>query len=447
MNYDSLKKVIDETARECGISEYEIYYMSAFDASVSALKKEINASSVGESGGLSLRVLKDGKMGYAATELLTEDEMKRLVFKAKENAENTEKPDTVGIFKGSSEYPRHDFKEKELLSNEKMAEVALELQNAAYAADSRVTDGTQSSVSSFGFEVRLSNSWGLDLKNSAKASVIVTEVAVSDGNESNSAYSVEEYDSGMDIKKIAADTAKKATDNFGAGYVESGKYNVVISGKEMKSILAVFSPVFNAKYALMGMSLLKGKEGEMIASPVVTVSDTPAREEVCVKSYFDAEGVSARAKNVIKNGKLITLLHNRETAKAYNTETTGNASKSSYSSPVSISPYAFCIEGGENTLEDLYKMAGSGIYVTSVRGLHAGANPMTGDFSIESGGFMIENGVLGKPVKSFTIAGNFYDLLKSVKAVSDKVTFGVSGGVSCFGSADVLCEGVSVGGK
>ena len=161
MNYDNLKKVIDETANECGISEYEIYYMSAFDASVSALKKEINASSVGESGGLSLRVLKDGKMGYAATELLTEDEMKRLVFKAKENAENTEKPDTVGIFKGSSEYPRHDFKEKELLSNEKMAEVALELQNAAYAADSRVADGTQSSVSSFGFEVRLSNSWVL----------------------------------------------------------------------------------------------------------------------------------------------------------------------------------------------------------------------------------------------------------------------------------------------
>ena len=40
-----------------------------------------------------------------------------------------------------------------------------------------------------------------------------------------------------------------------------------------------------------------------------------------------------------------------------------------------------------------------------MKGFHAGANAVTGDFSIESAGFMIEDGKKGRPVKSFTVAG------------------------------------------
>jgi PmbA protein len=197
----------------------------------------------------------------------------------------------------------------------------------------------------------------------------------------------------------------------------------------------------------MGISLLKGKEGCKIASDKLTLIDDPMREGSTVGTPFDAEGVATHRKAVIENGVLKTLLHNRETARIAGVESTANASKASYSSPVGISPYAFTIEAGEDTEEELFRKAGDGIYVTEMKGLHAGANAVTGDFSIESAGFLIEDGKLGKFVKSFTIAGNFFELLKNIAALSDKVEFSAGGSITSFGSPAVLIPGMSVAGK
>ena len=171
------------------------------------------------------------------------------------------------------------------------------------------------------------------------------------------------------------------------------------------------------------------------------------REGVSIQTNFDAEGVAAYRKSVVEGGVLTTLLHNRETAKAAGVESTGNASKGSYSSPVAISPYAFCLEAGEYSEDQLLAMADGGIYITELKGLHAGANPITGDFSLESAGFRIVDGKKAEAVKSFTIAGNFFELLKSIEALSDKVEVAVTGGFTTFGAPAVLIHNVSVAGK
>ena len=92
-------------------------------------------------------------------------------------------------------------------------------------------------------------------------------------------------------------------------------------------------------------------------------------------------------------------------------------------------------------------MAGDGIYITDLKGLHAGANAVTGDFSIESAGFRIENGKLAGAVKSFTVAGNFYELLQGIDALSDRVVLSGSGVSGGFGAPDVLVKNMSVAGK
>ena len=166
-----------------------------------------------------------------------------------------------------------------------------------------------------------------------------------------------------------------------------------------------------------------------------------------MKTNFDAEGVPARRKAIIEGGVLKTLLHNRETAEKDGCLSTGNASKASYASPVGIKPYAFCIEAGENTEEELYALAGDGILVTGLKGLHAGANAITGDFSIESSGFMIRGGKVCEAVKSFTIAGNFFELLSSISALSDKVEVGIGTSFTTFGSPAVLIRDMNVSGK
>jgi PmbA protein len=195
------------------------------------------------------------------------------------------------------------------------------------------------------------------------------------------------------------------------------------------------------------MSLLAGKEGSKVASDTVTITDDPMREGVSIQTYFDAEGVAAHRKNIVENGVLNTLLYNRETALKAGKESTGNASKGSYESPVGISPYAFCIEAGEYSLDQLFEIAGDGVYITEVKGLHAGANAITGDFSIESAGFLIKNGKKAEAIKSFTIAGNFFELLKSIHALSNEVEMGVPTGFTTFGSPAVLIKDMSVAGK
>ena len=448
MNYELLKATIENEAKLQGVKEYEIYYMSNDELSVDTLNKAPNSFSSGNSGGICLRVLHDGKIGYAATELMEEEEMKSLVSRAKANAEATEKPDTVGIFKGSESYAvmkKSNFAPKSAAELKKLTE---DLADALYSSSDKVTGGTATYGITAAFEIRLSNSHGLDLKTKCGINLVQAMAVICDEGKYENAYNAEELTSDeLDLTTLASGIVEEAILKANAVTVESGKYSVVFSPKQMRTILSVYSSAFSAKMAQMGMSLLKGKEGEKIAADIVTITDDPMRDGVSIQTNFDAEGVAAYRKSVVENGVLKTLLHNRETAAVAGVESTGNGSKVSYASPVAISPYAFCLEAGEYTEEELFAMADGGIYITELKGLHAGANPVTGDFSLESAGFKIVDGKKGEAIKSFTIAGNFFELIKSISALSNKVDVAITGGFTTFGAPAVLVHNVSVAGK
>ena len=447
MNYELLKKAIEDEAKLQGLTEYEIYYMANEELSVDTLNKELSSFSSGNSGGICFRVLYDGKIGYASSELMDEEEMKSLVSRAKANATATEKPDTVGIFKGSEHYAELKNIDCSLKSAAELKKISTDLADALYNSSDKVTNGTATYGVTAGFTVRLSNSHGLNLETKCGVNLVQAMAVICDDGKYENAYDAKELKGEVDVNEIAKGVVDEAILKANAGPIESGKYSVVLSGKQMRTILSAFVSAFSAKMAQMGMSLLKGKEGEKIAADIVTITDDPMREGVSIQTNFDAEGVAAFRKAVVENGVLKTLLHNRETAKAQGVESTGNASKGGYASPVAISPYAFCMEAGDKTKDELFAMAGNGIYITELKGLHAGANAVTGDFSIESAGFKIENGKLAGAVKSFTIAGNFFDLLKSIAALSNEVEVAITGGFTTFGAPAVLIHDVSVAGK
>jgi PmbA protein len=234
---------------------------------------------------------------------------------------------------------------------------------------------------------------------------------------------------------------------MGAGAVETGKYSVVFDGRQFRQFLSAFSSVFSAKNAQLGLSLLAGKEGEAVAAPCVTLVDDPMREGCPMQTPFDGEGVATMRRNVIENGVLKTLLYDLTTAKKAGVESTGNGQKGSYSAPVAIAPYNFAIAAGEDSLEELFEQVGNGVYITECKGFHAGANAVTGDFSIESAGFVIRDGKRAEPVKSFTVAGNFFDLLKQIDRLGNEIVWGIPGGFTVYGSPHILVRNVSIAGK
>ena len=447
MNFDLLKNALVKALLEEGLTEYEIYYMSDESVSVATLNKEVNSFSSSESGGLCLRVLVDGKMGYASTELMSESEMAELPRRAKSNAEATEKPDTVGIYAGSDSYEELKIKKVELLSAADLKDYAIKTGEALFAKDPAVKEGTSSQAICAGTTVRLVNSHGVDLSLDCGINALIGEAVVGVGDENQQDYSFKILTGDETVTEVVDEAVSEALARIGAGSVDSGKYNVVISGNQMRSLLSVFSSAFSAKAVIDGMSRLKGKEGEKIASEIVTITDDPQREGNAVGTTFDAEGVATHRKAVVEAGVLKTFLHNRETALAMGKETTANASKAGYSSPIGIRPYSFAIEPGDKSQDELFAMAGDGIYITEINGLHAGANPVSGDFSLQSAGFLIKDGKKAEAVKGFTVAGNFFELLKNISCLGNKLERGVTTGFTGFCAPDVLVPDMSIAGK
>lgn len=449
MRYNEFKDLVVKAAQEAALNDYEIYYKESDSVSTETLMHEISAFQTAGAAGACFRCIHNGKMGYASTELFSAEEASRIVTAAMENAEVIEIDDEVFIHEAGDNYVDLEVQKTYEPTSAEMIEKALEMEKAMYAADARVMDGSQTV---FGFEretVGLCNSKGLDLAYTYDSSVYGAIATVKEGEEMYNAFKVKVGDfKEFDIEKLAKDVVQDAIDTIGEESVESGVYNIVFSNKMMASMLNTFFGIFSAENAQRGLSLLNGKEGEMVASDIVTIMDDPFRKETYNCMPFDGEGVATYSKAVVENGQLKTLLHNLTTAHKAGIASTGNGRKAGYASPVTILPYNFFIEKGDaGSKEDIFANVGNSIYVTQINGMHAGANAVTGDFSLAAEGFLITEGKRAHAVKNFTISGNFYELLKKVVAIGDDLEFSTPNGGCTFGSPSVLVKEISVAGK
>lgn len=449
MTYQEFKQAVIAAAEQLNVAEYEIYYTESSGTSTEIFQTEIKGFTVEQSSGVCFRCLVNGKMGYASTENLTEEEAESVVRRAVENAATIESEEQVFIHGKGDTYQTYEKKECKEPTAAEIVDFALGLQDTLYKTDERVKDGSQSVAAYETSKKALYNSKGLDLEDSSAFSYAYAMALVADGEDM---YDGMEVASGnieeFDKAKIAKEAVKEAVETIGYTSVPSGKYTVVFSNKVMASLLSTYASVFSAESAQKGLSLLAGKEGETIAADMITLTDDPMYPDALVKATFDAEGVATYKKNVIENGTFRTLLHNLKTAAVAGVKTTGNGFKGSYASSVGVHPYSFYINPVKGSLEDLFAEAGNGIYVTSVEGMHAGANPITGDFSLSSGGFKIENGKKAGPIKNFTVSGNFFTLLKEIATVGEDLKFNPFAlGISRCGSPSVLVNGVTVAGK
>ena len=447
MNFDTVKDYLISEATRMGLAEYEVYFMESSDMSAETLKDEISSFSSGVSGGVCFRCIVDGRMGNASTELLTEKEMKALVGRAVENAKCIESDDKAILFRGSEKYEALNKVMMEMPEASQIKHVALELQKNTYAESEHIADGTQAGVISSSTYMELMNSHGLRLSNRVSMVGAYVNAVIQKDGQSKEDFELTlglEEDS---LKEISEKAVQNALSKLNGADIPSGKYDVIISGKRMRDLLSAYSSAFSAKNAQLGMSLLKGKEGEQIASKVITLVDDPMREGNPMQTNFDGEGVATYRKNVIDQGVLQTLLYDLATADRAGVSSTGNGQRAGYAGGVSIRPYSFYITAGDKTEDELKAMVSDGIYITEFKGMHAGCNAVTGDFSIASEGYRIRDGKLCEVIENFTVAGNFYELLKSVEALADQVQFGFPSGFTGFGAPDALIRGMSVAGQ
>ena len=448
MNSHECKSLLFSLSEKAGIEEYEVYLMEVKNIAADALKDDIRSFQSDVLGGLCYRCIVDGKMGYASTEDLTEEAVSALVEKAVNNAKCIESDDKAFIFAGSDHYETPAPAPYAPPSAKELKETVLNYQKTVYEQSPLVADGTGCAAGAGEITIHLYNSKGLSLSTHGGYVESVIEAVVEKDGEKQQSYEMVTGPFGsFDLKEKARSAVENALARIGAKPVKTGKYDIVFSGRQMNSIVSTFISAFSAEQVQNGLSLLKGKVGEKVASDLVTYMDDPFYPGAPMQTAFDAEGVATKTKAVIENGVLKTFLYNLTTADKDNVESTGNGTKGSYQSSVGIAPYHFYLKPGEYSEDALFQTVQNGIYVTEMKGFHAGANPITGDFSIESAGFLIKDGKLADPICSFTVATNFFDFLKQIAGVGDTLKWSGYAGFTRFGSPAVWVKDLSVGGE
>jgi PmbA protein len=445
MDFNAFKEAVIKKCAEMGIAEYELYYQNAESTSIGAFQHEINQFTCSTEGGICFRCIYGGKMGYASTEDLNPAQAGALVEKAVDNASFLEAEEQVFLAQGGQEYEPLEDRSYALPGTEEIISTVLATQDKLYAANPAVIDGTQTQGVAERSEIAIYNSKGLDLHSVTSLSGLVAVAVVTNGQEMANDYQVKLAKlSTIDTDALTKKAAETALQKLGGDVAPTGQYPVVFDPEAMSDLLQTYSSIFSSEAAQKGLSKLASQEGQVIASEVVTLVDDPFHPTNPGARNFDAEGSPTHCKKVIEKGVFNTLLYNLKTAAVAGKKTTGNASKAGYASPVGISPFTMYLAPGEMSEEELIAKAGNGVYINSLGGLHAGADPISGDFSLQSSGFMIREGKKCEYVKSFTVAGNFYEMLKNIVCVASNLEMP---GMSSFGSPSVLVDGLSVAGK
>ena len=404
-------------------SAAELYYSSRTRLKMKAFRNQIADLTSATDKSVAARAIREQKVGTSSTERITEQTIERLIQNAKANTEYVG-ADPGNVLNAKPETGAFDARQGDansLSMDEKKAAV-LAAEQAALSYDERIVNVPYCNYEEVDSSQAIANSFGVTKSQASGYCYFYVSVMAKVGDETQTAM---EYDaapdaSGIGFEAVARKAAETALAKLGASEVDSGSYPVVFDADSASKLLSAFvaspgSP-FYGENIQKGRSMLAGKEGERIGSDLLTIVDDP--QSGIVPRFFDGEGVETRRTVLVENGIFRTIIHNLySAAREDGAESTGHGSRGR--GGVSTSLHRPMLQAGSGTLEDLLQEMSSGLLLTEVDGLHAGLNPVTGDFSLSAKGFMVENGKKSYAVRNLVVAGNFFDLAKNLTAVAD----------------------------
>ncbi|MBA2542945.1 MAG: TldD/PmbA family protein [Deltaproteobacteria bacterium] len=239
---------------------------------------------------------------------------------------------------------------------------------------------------------------------------------------------------------IGIEAARRTVATLGSRKVETQECAIVFDPEIARSIVGTIFSVANGSSFWRKSSYLVGKEGEQIASKLVTIVDDPLIKRAPGSKPFDGDGLATRKNSVVEAGVLSPVLCDVYSARKLGRESTGSAGRGIGGNPGPTTSNLVMQAGGMSR-EQLLKDTKKGLYVTSLMGF--GFNPVTGDFSRGAQGFWIENGELTFPVSEVTIAANFDEILKRIDAVADDLTMRSSTAAPTFRVSHMMVAGSS----
>ena len=430
-------------AKEAGLQEVELYISESRSLSISMFHGEVEEYKDNNGYSILARGILNGKCGSATADVWNAEKAAWLVKEMVANAKVIENDDPIFIFKGSEKYHKVNTYNKDLdnVSVDRVLQNLVAIEKTCRELDPRIIEiaGTEYHQSSD--KTTLINSNGLNLVQKNNYFYFVIQCVAKEGEQTKSGYDFffDNDFSKFDAKKFAKKVVDQTVAQLGGEACVSNKYKAVLHPDVVTSLIKAYVGHANAEEVQKKSSLFIGKIGQKIASKKVTIEDRPLQKNPFAR-WFDDEGVATYNKPIIKNGVLQTYLYNLTTAAKDGVQTTGNGYGGGKKGVESTFLY---LKPGKKSLDELFAEVGNGVFITEVSGLHAGLNPQSGNFSLQSTGFMIENSKKGKPLDLITVSGNLLEIFQDVLEVGND-TYVSPSGVS---AQSLLIKKIVVSGK
>jgi PmbA protein len=239
---------------------------------------------------------------------------------------------------------------------------------------------------------------------------------------------------------VGIEAARRTVATIGSKKVETQECPIVFDPEVSRSIVSTIFSVANGSAFWRKSSYLIGKEGQEVASKLVTIVDDPLIARAPGSRPFDGDGLPTRKNLVVDRGVLAPVLCDVYSARKLKRESTASAGRGIGGNPGPTTSNLI-MQPGAVSRDELLRQTPRGLYVTALMGF--GFNAVTGDFSRGAQGFWIEGGELTYPVSEVTIAANFDQILKRIDLVADDLQLRSSTAAPTFRVSHMTLAGTS----
>jgi len=415
---NSYMEKFSKAAKAAGIEKLKFYFEEQVSRDVSFYEGELENLERAEGKQLFIEGEVDGYAGSVFVENFDESLLDTHIRCIKESAESCKAAFVPYELTGLSQTAAAEYRFEDLQDTlDKMRQA----EQTARNSDTRIQSGVQLHMSEMYRKVLLADeklNSATDLTLHGHANVYLVAKDADQVQPGGKGY---HFHAGNmpDLSQMAKEASESAVSRLGAGSYTTGNYPVVLDSYVVGELLDAFMSAFFARNVHSRMSVLAGKVGQQIAGENISILEDPRLPGGFSGRSFDDEGVPTQAKAIIRDGVLNCFLHNRQSAAQEGSASGGNGFKLNFNELVATGYTNVYIPAGDKTREQLLKEMRNGLLITGVSGVFAGARPNSGDFSLISNGYRVEQGKITQAVTQITIAGNFFDMLKNVADVGN----------------------------
>jgi len=427
--------------------QVEVLVSRATSTTVKVYEGEVESLTSADSSGAGVRIIRDGRLGFAHCGSLDPQVLRETFLEARDNLRFGEPDEFNGLATpdGVAVVHRDGWSEAVVqFPVERKIELALDLERRVTGADPRIVGARSTAYGDAWGESVLLSTAGIEGHDSSASCSISTQPLSRQGDETQAGFG---YDAGrdpdaLDLDEVATEAAERATRLLGATKPPSARMTILLEPRLALTLLGIVSGMLSGDAVLKGRSPFGDRMGEQIASPLISLTDDPTRPESLGSEEIDGEGLACRPNSLIADGVLQGFLQDSYSGRRSGTASTGSAVRGTRGLP-GVGAQLLVMEPGSLSFEEILGSIDLGLYVNSFSGMHSGVNPVSGDFSVGADGLMIRGGAIAEPVRELTLASTLQRLLLDVSEVGGDFEWLKSG----HGACSLVIGDVSVSGS